>query len=101
MTLRRITRILFWLILWVLAAMGLLMLGLAVAGVVQFAALDCGPRNEWTEANYVACSDIDETNAIFLVMGGLAVLPLTVALLIRFLRPPVRAAQLRCRRDGR
>lgn len=79
-------RILFWIALWALAAYGLFFLGLVVAGMIQFVVLDCGPRYDWTEANYAACSDIDETNPIFFAMGLPAILPLSLALLIRLLR---------------
>jgi hypothetical protein len=75
-------RVLLWIALAIPSAIGLFFLGLVVAGLVQAARLGCGTRQDWTEANYIPCSDIDEANPIFFVMGVGWLLPLIITLLV-------------------
>ncbi|OAN75468.1 hypothetical protein A8B78_15730 [Jannaschia sp. EhC01] len=81
----RLFLMLFWAALCGLALFGLIFLGLVVYGEFQFAILACGPRPEWSEVNYSACSDIEETNPMFLLFGLKLILPLALSLLIRFI----------------
>ncbi|MEX3015231.1 hypothetical protein [Gymnodinialimonas hymeniacidonis] len=79
----RIMKLLFWLCLSLVAALGLLSFGLFLLGAIQFVWLDCGPRSNWSEASYSACSDIDETNPIFLSIALACMLPMIAVLLLR------------------
>ncbi|MBY4892243.1 hypothetical protein KUL25_05635 [Rhodobacteraceae bacterium N5(2021)] len=88
----RLFLMLFWAALCGLALFGLIFLGLVVYGEIRFVILDCGPRYEWSEANYCACSDIEETNPMFLLLGLQTILPLAVSLLIRFIARRTQAS---------
>lgn len=88
---KRIATVLFWLALWGLAAYGAFFLVIFVIGQIQYTTLDCGPRGEWTEENYSACSVVEETAPIFFRLGVPPVLPLLIALLIRFISRRSRA----------
>ncbi len=75
-------RILFWGALSIPSAIGLFFMGLVIAGLVEATRLNCGTRRDWSEVNYVPCSDIDETNPIFFALGMAWLAPLLVTLLI-------------------
>lgn len=78
--------VLFWTGLSGVAAVGVALSCFFIAGVVQFAWLDCGPRSSWGQVSYAACSDINETQPIVLVISLLALAPMAFALSLLHLR---------------
>ena len=93
-TVKRVALWLIWAVLWSVGLIGLGFLGLLIVGEIQFAMLDCGPRRNWGETNYIACSDVDETRPIFFVLGALCTAPLAMALLTRSVLRAHRAGQV-------